>query len=493
MKIVSYEKMAEIDLISQNKFQIPSSILMENAGQACFTWIYNRFPPYKHNIYILCGNGNNSGDGFVIARYLFLYHYNVKTITLFPEKSKKGDLLINSNIANNLKIPDISYESLLNCRLTNNDVIIDSIFGTGIKGELKGKIKDIILKINETNCYKIAIDIPSGLPENNNTNVIFNADTTLTIGLPKTPMYILKNRPYCGNIKVCKISFPPELFKGKDLTINLVTKTRIKKLIKKRNDFIYKNKRGHLLLMAGSQGMTGAANLASLAALRSGCGLVTCLVNEQINNTIAKNSPEIMTLLESNKINDFKRYSAFVIGPGLGNRTADCLNLIKNCLKNFSKILIDADGLKTIKQFKLDQLSADNKTQQIVLTPHPGEFSNLSGISKEAILNDSINIVKRYAREHKIYLILKGACSIIGTPQGNVYIYDSPNQALATAGSGDVLSGIIGSFMAQGYDALSAILIGIYLHSESGKLAKMRYSKNTVIAGDLIHEIHNII
>ena len=510
-KIVSAKQMQVIDQTTINRYGVSSLILMENAGLACVYEIekyIKNYPLLKGKIKIFCGVGNNGGDGFVIGRHLVNrgYALDLYLVGKFSQLSEeaKTNALVFSNFGN--KFIEVSEENKIDqVDINSNDLIIDAILGNGIKGPLKGFILGVVLKINAAGARVIAIDIPSGLPTDNPDLIgeAIKANLTLAIGLPKISEVLYKTKNFVGDLKILDIGFPKELLTSKDLKNNLISKMDVVNIFPKRAPDGHKGNMGSVAVVAGSVGMTGAAILSTKAAFLAGSGLVKLGIPKSLNEIAEKNLIESLTYplnqtgeqtVSINAYDEIKKMSkdttALLIGPGM-SLNEETKQLIKKIINDFQiPIVVDADGLTALSE---DLSILESKSKTIVLTPHIGEMSRLTGITKEAILRDTITCAKDFAIKWKVVVVLKSASTIIADPEGNIWVNSLGNDGMAKAGSGDVLSGLITGFLAQGITGIHAAIIGTWIHSLAGDLASIKKGKNSMLATDILDAVFEAI
>lgn len=489
MKIFETKYIKQIDSSTIKKEQINSSELMERAGQSLFEKIRS-IVNIDSKILILAGPGNNGGDALVVSRLLLNKNYKVKTLTCFFNKNISKDTNINLK---KLYVCDKLEDTKDLKNLDNFDFIIDGLFGSGLNRPIEGQYADIITFVNNSKSKVISIDIPSGLMgEDNRKNIkknIIQANYTLTIQIPKLSFLLFENEKFVGEIYIIDINLDKEKIESLFTPYNVVEKSYIKSIIKNRNKFSNKGNFGRILNIAGSYGMAGAAILSSKASLRMGAGLVFCRTTKEINDIIQISSPETIVKPYENDLFydnlDLDKYNAICVGPGLGTNKTKESELKKLLLKRPKNLLIDADALNLISKNKnlLDIIP-----QNSIITPHPGEFSRLTEKKYETgyeRLQDAIS----FAKTHKIYIVLKGYYTATITPEGICYFNPTGNSGMSTAGSGDVLSGIIASLLGQGYSSLKACILGTYIHGYSADLALKDESQESLIASDIIKYI----
>lgn len=495
------------------KYNIPSIVLMENAGMKSAEIIWDYF--IKENcsrIVILAGKGNNAGDGYVIARHLHSKNLSddvyapIHIFQCYPVSDLKGDALINFNIVKELfrsdyfEVFDDATKLIDIAEIENEKILfIDAVFGIGFKGTLDEKIKNIFSDITQyvENKFVIAIDTPSGLDDFTDAEDCLKADLTITMGVRKFNTLFYIGKELTGKTEIVDIGITGTKFDDyNDKEIYLIEQgdTFFDEIQRSVNSHKYNN--GKLFILAGSEGFTGAAYFASQSALRAGCGSVILGIPEGLNAIMESKTTEVITLpLKSEKyltnesydrINEKLEWSdAVLIGPGLG-RESDTMSFVRNLVKKYDcKFVIDADGLFAFKGH-LDYLKKE--VCSVILTPHFGEFANLLDISVEDLKKDFYNIAKEFAQKYNVLLILKNAPTVITNGTG-FYINSCGRENLATIGSGDVLSGIVASLLAQSGDVFNSSISGVYLHSMCGDKLYDKFGSSGTIAGDLIEQI----
>ncbi len=498
MKLVTKKQMREIENIALQKYLIPEAILMEYAGKALSEKCLKL---NKERVIILAGAGNNGGDGLVAARHLINANILVDVfIFKSPTSSisrKNLDILqrmgANINQACNTKL-------LVSC-LDKAEIVIDAIFGTGFTGKLEGIYERVVKLINESDKFIIAADIPSGVDADTGVvdNLSVKADCTLSFGYGKIGLFLNEGSQKAGKVEIVDISLPKDIDADTVVKTYLLESSLVKETLPKRSELGHKYDFGHVLAIGGNHSMQGAISLTAKAALKSGAGLVTLTSAKAALNS-SKFVDEIMTLgLEDNNLgflsnlsyegikNILSKASVIAIGPGMGkeNETKEFLRkIIKNCTK---PLVVDADGLSLLgKVLREDPKFLDDHSSPIIMTPHIGELSKLTGLSIDKILINKVDVLKKYAKLWNSILVLKGPSTLISTPESDTYILNNSNSGMATAGSGDVLTGFISGFLAQNSSPLKATLLGVYLHSIAGLLAKEELTEFSMIASDII-------
>ncbi|WP_292891687.1 NAD(P)H-hydrate dehydratase [Nonlabens sp.] len=480
MKILSAEQLAEADQSTISKQHLTSVDLMERAGTLVFERIHQRLKADAVLVKLFCGSGNNGGDGLVIARHLINHGYQVIVYITNCSTKRSPNFLINYN-----RIKEVAkdWPILLSCKedfpeITAQDIVIDAIFGTGLNRVLEGWVADLVHYLNDSNALKVAIDMPSGLYANkahDPGDAILKADHTFTFQTPKLSFFLPETGSYVGSFEVVNIGLDPAYLMGVAPLAELIDREAAQNRYKTREKFTYKGDYGHVLTFAGSKGKMGAAVLCAGAAINSGAGKVTAYIPEEGNYMLQTSLPEVMTLQSKGDefITDFnhdlKDY-VLCIGPGIGTEKDTVSAFAKAIQEQTTPIIIDADGIVILSQHPelVTSLPKDS-----ILTPHDGELRQLIGPWNHSY--ERIRNAQEFSKKHGVILVLKGAHSMIISPSGS-YINDTGNPGMATAGSGDVLSGILASFLAQGYDPISAAIFSVYIHGASGDLAAQTYA-----------------
>lgn len=506
MKIVSSQQMRKIDQRAMEEYGISGLVLMENAGLKVFNNIKNIYPNLiEKEIAIIAGSGNNGGDGFVVARHLYNYGVKVKVLLLCSFNKVKGDAKINLNIIDKM---GIELLEIVPSRIQEieeiigvSDIVIDAILGTGLKGMVAGLKAKIIDMVNRSGKEIVSIDIPSGLNADTGRieGICIKANYTITLALSKIGLSIYPGVSYVGKLIIEDISIPQSLLKDKELKFNLITREIVRLLLPARLPDNHKGSFGKVLLLAGSVGMTGAAYLMSQAAIKSGTGIVVLGIPKSLNAIMEVKLTEVMTLpLEETKektldekaedkiLKLLKDFSVMGIGPGI-SRQLKTQRLINRLVKNSSvPLILDADALYSLGE---NPEILKKAKIPIIITPHPGEMARL--INKEVgfVLDNSIQVVKEVARKFGVIVVLKGARTIIADNNGNTFLNIGDNSGMATGGSGDILTGIISSLIAQGLNDISAAVAGVYIHSFAGDLARNIKGERGMTAGDILMQI----
>jgi ADP-dependent NAD(P)H-hydrate dehydratase / NAD(P)H-hydrate epimerase len=496
MKIFSSSQIKLIDRFTIENEPVKSVELMERAAHKLFEWIISRFERPAHFI-IFVGPGNNGGDGLALARLLAESRYDVEIQYVSFTDKVSEDWNINFNHMEELK--SIQFNTLSSQEqfplICANDIIIDAIFGSGLTRPVDGLAGEVIKKINSSGNAVIAIDIPSGLfsednSKNNQENII-KADYTLSFQFPKLSFLFPENHSYIGEWHILPIGLHPTCIRDTLTPYYLIEEKEVNPLLKDRNKFDHKGIFGHGLLIAGSKGKVGAAVLSAKAALRTGIGLITCHVPADATSVIHSSLAEAMVDSDENKnliasLPDLTPYNSIGIGPGIGtdNATGKVLfNLLTNCKR---PMVIDADAINILGLNKgwLSALPAGS-----ILTPHPKEFERIAGTARDSYERLFKQI--SFSEKHNCIIVLKGAFTSVSFPDGKVFFNSTGNPGMATAGSGDVLTGMILSLLSQSYSPENAAIIAVFLHGLAGDIAAEKSCYESIIASDIIENISN--
>jgi ADP-dependent NAD(P)H-hydrate dehydratase / NAD(P)H-hydrate epimerase len=494
MKIFRSEQIKEIDEITIKKEPIASIDLMERAAGQLFKWITDRFGR-SERIVVFAGPGNNGGDGLALARLLFENRYDAEVhYVKFTDKTSRDWEINRRRLETETTVP-MNYLTGSDQFpvISSGDIIIDAIFGSGLTRPVEGLPGEVIQQINRVDATKISIDIPSGLfGEDNSKNTsdsIVKADYTLSLHFPKLSFMFAENSPYVGEWVVLPIGLNNNAIRNTISPYILLGNSDVAPLLKKRNKFDHKGNFGHGLLVSGSSGKMGAAVLGAGAALRTGIGLITCHIPFCGSLIIQSALPEAMVKTDKSEeyisdIGNTDFFSAVGVGPGLGT-DIESQKAIHNLLSECKiPIVIDADALNILSLNK-DWLSL--LPIGTVLTPHPKEFERLAGKADNSFARLKKQI--GFSKDHNCIVVLKGAHTSITTPEGKVLFNSTGNPGMATAGSGDVLTGIILSLLAQGYTSENAAVLGVYLHGIAGDIAAGESCFESIIASDIIISI----
>lgn len=494
IKILNTTQIRDADAYTILQEPISSIQLMERAANAFVQQFLQDFPNTDKPIIVICGNGNNGGDGLAIARLLATRKYNVKTFILPSENYSKDCKTNLNNFKKQLKknIKTISSAEFISS-YTPDTIIIDAIFGTGLnKPILKGSLAYSIIDTINKHTFKnvISVDIPSGLfADKNTTEISINATKTYTFQFPKLAFLFPENSKSVGSIKILNIQLHPDFIQQATTSYFLTQEKDISAILKPRARFSHKGTFGHVLIIAGSYGKMGAAILSSKAALRSGAGLVSAYIPACGYTIFQTAFPEAMCITDKQQkqLSSFPNtgnYTAIAIGPGIGTSNTTTQAFIKFIKQLKTPVIIDADGLNILgKQKSILKLLPKNT----ILTPHPKEFERLVGKWENDF--ERLKLQQEFSKKHQVIIILKGANTSITDIDGTVYFNTTGNAGMATGGSGDVLTGILVGLFAQGYSPMHTAMIGVYLHGLSGDIALKIQSMESLIASDIIEHL----
>ena len=491
MYLVTANEMQKMDRSTIESFGLPGRILMENAGRGATQFFLEQFKDAENKkIGVIAGRGNNGGDGFVIARYLAQKGISVTVYLLSEHQKISGDAAANLKLLPPLKVPviempDAESFSAHETAMRHEAIWIDAILGTGLQSDVKGFFRDVIDFINQSNKPVFAVDIPSGL--NSDTGrpcgTCIRADATATFAFAKTGHFLFPGADYTGNLKIIDIGVPPHIANDVGPLQYLLTPDLIRTVFHPRPSEAHKGHTGHLLVIAGSPGKTGAAAMTATSAMRAGAGLVTLGIPVSLNPVLEAQVMEAMTdpLPETvkgifgeasfNRIMDLlSDKKCLAIGPGIGT-APETKTLFKHLLQENTKpMVIDADGLNILAGHT--EILKDLDTP-VVLTPHPGEMARLMSTTAADVQKDRIKCTRDFAEKFNVHVVLKGARTVVAHPDGRVFINPTGNPGMASGGMGDVLTGVIAGFIAQGHSPELAAHAGVYLHGAAAdSLAK---------------------
>lgn len=512
MKIADAPTVRAIDKTAVGKYGMTGLKLMENAGRGVADIALRELggASVGAKAVIFAGKGNNGGDGYVAARLLREAGVKVFVFSLCRTGELKGDAAVNASSWMKMGgkvIELLTSDAAQAARRTVEEaaIVIDAIFGTGLTKEVKGVNAEAIRLINGAAKNVLSIDIPSGV--NATTGAVLGeavkAGVTATMAMPKLGLFLSPGRSYAGRVEVVDIGVPKEVIEDPSIKWNLLGPSDMRRILKPRKLDAHKSSHGHLLVLAGSPGMTGAAYMSGMAAMRTGAGLVTIGVPQSLHDIMEVKTTEVMTVglrettgrrLGVSSFEEIKRAisgkSALVIGPGAGT-SEELMKLIGLILQDIHiPIVIDADGLNS---FGTKIASLKGIKSEVVLTPHPGEMSRLLNTDIPSIQADRVGAAQKLVEMTGAVVVLKGACTVIACPDGQVYLNPTGNPGLATAGTGDILSGMLGAFLAQGYKACEASAAAVYIHGLCADEAKKKTGEIGMIATDLLEHIPGLV
>ena len=519
MRVLNAAQMREADKRTIEEIGIPSLVLMENAGRQAVAAMEAMYGDLlERQVGVLCGRGNNGGDGFVVARTLVQRSVDVSVFLLGRVAEVRGDARTNLEILGRLgvtvvEISDSQAWELHVSEFSDCTLIVDAIFGTGLNAPVSGLIESVIADVNASGIPVVAIDLPSGLSADSPEPIgpSIEAELTITLAAPKLPLVLPPGELRAGDIVIADIGIPNEVLDALEgPRVELLTRASMRELITPRSPDSHKGDYGRVLVVAGSRGKTGAAHLAAIGALRSGAGLVTVATPASCQSVVASMEPEYMTealpVMPANAgspVNDIGLDPAGVdhvmelardvvaLGPGLGQAesTREFVRLLVD--RATMPLVIDADGLNAFSGDP-DRLMG-REGRDVIITPHPGEMARLVGMSTDEVQSSRLEIARNFAVAHRAYVVLKGHRTLIATPDEKVFINPTGNPGMATGGTGDVLTGMIAAWLAQLLDAEAACKLAVYLHGLAGDLAEADESEVSLIAGDVAAHIGDAI
>jgi NAD(P)H-hydrate epimerase len=481
MKILSAEQMREVDRAAMEA-GIPGLILMENAGCRVTEFLERQFAPLKsQRIVVVCGKGNNGGDGLVIARQLWTRFRaaSLHVLLAAPGTEFRGDAAANWRMLQALGIP---VERQVTPEMRPATLVVDALLGTGLEGPAEGRALELIREIN--NAFPLAkivsVDVPSGLHPAGES---VRAGHTVTLAAPKVELVLPPTCDRAGELIVAPIGIPPALIENDEVHwLNLVEPALFAELLRDRPRGANKGSFGHVHVIGGGPGKGGAAAMAGAAALRAGSGLVTVATNARERSTVTTLMPELMTATWSDSVGHIDAHHVLAVGPGLG-RTEEAEDLARKLFQGApTPMVVDADALNALA---LTPFHGSGRFR--VLTPHPGEMARLTGASVADVQASRVDISRRFAKQRDCVVVLKGERTVIALPDGRVYVNPTGTPAMATAGSGDILTGMIAGLLAQFPERREeAVLAAVWLHGRAGELGALEMGEMGFAAMDLL-------
>jgi NAD(P)H-hydrate epimerase len=504
MRVLNGAQMREADRRTINDIGVPSLVLMENAGHQVVAAMESAFDELaSRRVAVLCGRGNNGGDGFVIARTLSQQGLKVGVFLLGRAADVEGNARTNLDIVGQLglpviELPDSQAWELHGPEVVRFDLLVDAVLGTGLSKPLAGLLRTVVADINASPIPVVAVDVPTGLSTDSHavTGEAIQAALTVTLGAPKLPLVLPPGEACAGDLVIADIGIPSSVIDGLDgPRLELVTPADVRRLIPVRPSDAHKGDFGHVLVVAGSPGKSGAACLAGLAALRSGAGLVTVATPRSCLSAVAGGAAEYMTLPLSESADGTVDADALVqvldfpcdviaVGPGLGTGSGPAAVVRGLVARARPPVVLDADGLTVFARDPAELLGRDGT--DLVITPHPGEMGRLCGTPTDAVQVDRVEVARAFASEHRVHVVLKGARTVIATPDGAAFVNMTGNPGMATGGTGDVLTGVTAAWIGQILGAEAACQVAVYLHGLAGDLAARRRGEVALIASDVI-------
>lgn len=507
MRILNAAQMREADRYTIDEIGIPSLVLMENAGRQVVAAIEAAYDArLGGRVAVLCGRGNNGGDGFVVARTLAQRGVDAAVFVIGAVADIRGDARINLDILGRLNVTvveigdeqtwELHFSEISQCSL-----IVDAMFGTGLKAPLGGMLETIVADLNAAGIPIVAVDLPSGLSADSPHLIgdCIDASMTVTLAAPKLPLVLPPAEAHAGDVVIADIGIPSDVLDGLDGPhIELLTPEQLRPLVEPRAADSHKGDFGRVTIVAGSRGKTGAACLAGLAALRSGAGLVTIATPASCLPILASMAPEFMTEALGESKDGLVgasaaqavlelRHDVIACGPGLG-RGATVGEFVRTLVERATvPLVLDADALVVMADEPGRLVGREDR--DLIITPHPGEMARLIGASVEEVQANRIEVATDFAATHRIYVVLKGHRTIIATPEGHVYINPTGNAGLATGGTGDVLTGMIAAWLGQLLDAEAACRLAVFLHGAAGDLAEETNGQVAMVATDVVAQL----
>ena len=506
--VTTAQEMRALDEATIEGLGLPGVVLMEHAGFGVLLHMEDYFGDLEDtNVLVVCGKGNNGGDGFVVARWAMARGARVEVVLLAQVDQLKGDASVNASVFSRL------YPRHLHCVTQDtgvlegllgwSEIVVDGVLGTGISSAARGLAARAIELINASKRPVVAIDIPSGLSADTGRipGPAVDADLTVTFGLPKIAHYTFPAAELVGDLRVVDIGIPPRFVEKAGILTHVPEELDVFLLFPPRPLNVHKGRYGHLLGVAGSPGKTGAGVMVARAALRVGTGLVTMGVPASLNPVFESSLLEAMTLplpddhgylVEAaldTVMTNLEGKTALAVGPGLGTNPSTVALVRALLAQTELPVVVDADGVNALVG-ALDVLKA--RKAPTVLTPHPGEMARLLGVTAREVQERRLETAREFAREYGVVLVLKGAGTVTALPDGRVYLNPTGNPGMASGGSGDVLTGIVGGLLAQGLEPGAAAWAGVFLHGLAGDRAAQEKSEVALLAGDMIEELSKI-
>ncbi len=496
--IVNAQQMAQMDRLAIDSYGVPGAVLMENAGRGAAEIALELFAASDGRIAIFCGPGNNGGDGFVIARHLLNAGLDVHTF-LFADPAKvAGDARINFEVLRHMGHQVVPIAELADLPPQKPDLVIDALLGTGVRGALQGLIAAAVEQINTYHVPILAVDLPTGV--NADTGAVDGpavlADVTAVMALKKRGLLFSPGREFAGELVVIDIGMPAEIVERCSPRVWELDQPAMRNLLPRRSRDAHKNRCGTVAVIAGSTGFTGAATLTSEAVLRAGAGLCYLCAPQSLYGILAAKLTEVITWPIDDAEQGFlhrscfqeicgkiEKQSAVALGPGLGQHpeTGELLSQLFPALS--LPMVVDADGLNLAARHLESLIGYQG---EMVLTPHAGEFSRLTGRAVDDFLPTRIEAVCKAATDWQKTVVLKGGPTVVAAPDGRVFINSTGNPGMATAGSGDVLTGVIGGLLAQGLRGPEAACLGVFAHGLAGDIAAQQKGEWSMLAGDIL-------
>jgi hydroxyethylthiazole kinase-like uncharacterized protein yjeF len=511
MRILTSGQMREADRRTIDEIGIPSIVLMENAGRQVVAAIEAMFADVGElHVAVLCGRGNNGGDGFVVARTLLQRGVEVSTFVVGDVAQVRGDARINLEVLGHLghtivEIGDAQAWELHFSEIRGCDMLIDALFGTGLSSPLSGLLETIVADINASDLPVVSVDLPSGLSADQADPIGPHIDATMTVtlGAPKLPLVVPPGESHCGDVVIADIGIPDvaiEAVEGPYL--ELVTRDVVRPLVEPRPADSHKGDYGHVVVVAGGRGKSGAAHLSAMGALKSGAGLVTIATPASCQPIVAAMAPEYMTdPLEEGPDGGIafdalehvltRQADVMAVGPGLGTAPGT-VAFVRGLLERAGvPLVLDADALNAFADSP--ELLVGPEGRDVIITPHPGELARLVGVTTADVQANRIRVAQDFAEAHQLYVVLKGHRTIVATPEGRVFVNPTGNPGMATGGMGDLLTGMIAAWLAQLLDAEAACKLAVYLHGLAGDLAEAAEGEVALTPTDVLAQLGDAV
>ncbi len=510
MRLINGEASREMDREAMEKYGLDTMVLMENAGLRGADLASSFFggDRQKIRVAVVCGKGNNGGDGMVLARHLFNKGFQVELFCVAPpeefsEAAKKNWQIADAIGVRSTFLNEARDFSLFRLKLMASHLIVDALFGSGFKGEMRGLAQDVVEIINESGTRVLSLDIPSGVDADSGAAgpVCVRADDTVTFALPKFGNILAPGGELNGRLHVVDISFPPSLTEEKEEDDAVIDEAWALSKMRPRKADSHKGIYGHVLVAGGSANMAGSLILAGKGALKAGAGLVTYMMPWSLHDAVRSQNLEAMTcrlpeqedgslgVAAAEPILQQTGNKILVFGMGL-SRTTESMELVKRLVEDInSPLVLDADGL-----IALGEMEGRKKNQHpLILTPHPGEMARILGRSIREVQENRMTAAREAAAKFNAVVVLKGSRTIIASPGGKLLVNRTGNAGMATGGMGDVLSGIIGALLGQGLDALTAAALGVYFHGLAGDAAAADKGEMGLNAGDIVDYLPHVL
>jgi NAD(P)H-hydrate epimerase len=511
MRVLNTEQMREADRRTIEEIGIPSIVLMENAGRQAVAAMEAAFEDLATSrVGVLCGRGNNGGDGFVIARTLVQRGVDTAVFLLGSVSEVHGEARTNLEILGRIGLPVVEITNaqeweLHFSELSECDVMVDAILGTGFRGRLTGLLETVIADVNALAVPVVAIDVPTGVSADSShlESPAIEASMTVTLAAPKIPLVLPPADSNAGDLVIADIGIPlPLLDELEGPHLELLTRERMREIVPARAPDSHKGDFGRVLVVAGSVGRTGAAHLSALGAMRSGAGLVTVATPRSCLPIVASMAPEYMTEPLDETASGTVDFSAIervlklktdviAIGPGLGQAPGTTAFVHALVERAGVPLVLDADALNAFVSDP-DRLVGREEVN-VIITPHPGEMARLLNTSIEAVQHDRVRHAREFAAAHRVHVVLKGHRTVIAAPDGRTFVNLTGNAGMATGGTGDLLTGMIAAWFAQLLDAEAACKLAVYVHGTAGDLAEADEGEVALVAGDVAARLGDAI